>query len=157
MAPPRTIATEDPGTPDLRAILEGHLALMRSISPPESVHALDLEGLRGPAITFVALREGGTALGVGALKRLDVQLAHGEIKSMHTLAARRRDGAGAAVLDHLIDLARAEGLSRLSLETGSTEPFRPAQALYRSRGFEPCGPFADYPEHPFSAFMTRTI
>ena len=151
----RTIREEDPGTPDLRAILEAHLSLMRATSPPEAVHALDLDELRGPSITFVALRADGEALGVGALKHLDAR--QGELKSMHTLAARRGQGIGAAILDHLIALARSEGLTRLSLETGATEPFHPAHALYRSRGFEPCGPFADYPEHPFSTFMTRTI
>ena len=151
----RTIREEDPGKPDLRAILEAHLSLMRATSPPEAVHALDLNELRGPSITFVALRADGEALGVGALKHLDAR--QGELKSMHTLAARRGQGIGAAILDHLIALARSEGLTRLSLETGATEPFHPAHALYRSRGFEPCGPFADYPEHPFSTFMTRTI
>ena len=155
MAPSRTIDEEDPGTPDLRAILEGHLALMRATSPPEAVHALDLDGLRGPGLTFVALRENGEALGVGALKRLDA--GHGELKSMHTLGEHRGRGVGAAILDHLIALARLEGLHRLSLETGATGPFHPAHALYRSRGFEPCGPFASYPEHPFSMFMTRSI
>ena len=129
---------------------------MRSLSPPGSVHALDLDGLRGPDIAFYAARtEDGTLLGVGAWKRLDA--SHGEIKSMHVRQDLRRNGVARIILERLIADARAAGLARLSLETGATDDFRPARTLYASRGFEPCGPFGDYTADSFSAFLTRTI
>ena len=152
-----TITEEDPGTPDLLAILEAHLAQMRAQTPPEHVHALDLKGLRDPSVRFFALRENGEALGVGALKRLDA--THGELKSMHTLARARGRGAGAAMLAHLLDQAREQGFARVSLETGETEDFHPAIRLYRRHGFEPCGPFGSYTAavDTFSTFMTRAL
>ncbi len=77
---------------EVRALLQEHLANMRRISPPESVHALPIEGLRKPEITFWSAWENGELLGCGALKELDAQ--HGEIKSMRTSAAHRRKGVG---------------------------------------------------------------
>ena len=154
------IASEDPGAPEPLALLEAHLALMRSITPPGSVHALDPDALRGLGIAFRGLRENGVLLGVGALKRLDPALAgegHGEIKSMHTLAAHRGRGVARYLLEHLMDEARRAGLVRLSLETGSTDAFRAPRALYAAHGFEPCGPFAEYGPDPHSSFMTRAL
>lgn len=125
---------------------------MRSISPPGSVHALDLDGLRGPDISFYSARtDDGTLLGVGAWKRLDP--THGEIKSMHVAALGRRQGTARIILERLVADARAAGVTRLSLETGSTSDFLPARTLYANYGFEPCGPFATYTPDAFSAFM----
>ena len=152
---PISIAVEDPAEPDLVAILRAHLAQMRAQSPPESVHALDLDGLRDPAVTFLALREDGRALAVGALKRLGTR--EGEIKSMHCLAEARGRGLGVAMLERLLGLARERGMVRLFLETGATDDFLPARSLYARHGFVACGPFADYPAHPFSAFMTLEL
>src|SRR6202171_5909248 len=125
---------------------------MYELSPPESVHALDLEKLRKPEITFWSAWEGSLLLGCGALKELDQK--HGEVKSMRTPKALRRRGAGRVILAHVIEVARSRAYERLSLETGSNEAFKPAQRLYESFGFTYCGPFGEYPEHLNSVFMT---
>jgi putative acetyltransferase len=125
---------------------------MYELSPPESVHALDLSKLRSPDITFWSVWDGATLIGCGALKELSA--TEGEIKSMRTPNAMRRRGAGRAVLAHIIAEARARGYRRLSLETGSQEEFMPARNLYSAFGFVPCGPFGDYKLDPNSAFMT---
>jgi putative acetyltransferase len=149
------ISIDDPRAPDVRDLLERHLAFVNAQSPPEDVHALDVEGLLDPAISFYSFRIAGRLLGVGALKRLDRH--HAEIKSMHTAAEARGRGVGRAMVDHLIHLARGEGLSRLSLETGTAAAFAPARSLYASAGFAPCGPFGDYVESAHSTFMTRSL
>jgi putative acetyltransferase len=137
------------------ALLEEHLALMFSITPPESIHALDLEGLRAPEITaWTAWRE-GTLLGCGVLKELEP--AHGEIKSMHTAAGFRGQGVGAAILRHILDEAHSRGYRRLSLETGSMQEFAPARSLYQRHGFSCCSPFGDYGEDANSVFMTLVL
>jgi putative acetyltransferase len=125
---------------------------MYELSPPESVHALNLEKLRKPEITFWTAWEGSQLLGCGALKELDSK--HGEVKSMRTPKALRRKGAGRAILARAIEVARARGYERLSLETGTVDAFQPAQRLYESFGFAYCGPFGDYAEDPNSVFMT---
>jgi putative acetyltransferase len=149
------IVIDDPDAPDVRALLEEHLRSMYELSPPESVHALDIGKLQHPDITFWAVREGTLLLGCGALKQLDPR--HGEIKSMRTPAALRRRGAGRAMLAHIIDVARDRGYHRLSLETGSMEGFAPAQRLYESFGFHYCEPFGDYQLDPNSVFMTLRL
>jgi len=111
--------------------------------------------LQSPDISFWTIWEGETLLGVGALKRLSPQ--HGEVKSMHTAKSARRKGVGNTMLQHIIATARKSGMSRLSLETGSWEYFRPARALYRSHGFVECGPFADYVPDPNSVFMSLDL
>ena len=136
-------------------MLNEHLQSMRALSPPKSVHALDLERLRAPSITFWSAWEDGQLLGCGALKELDP--AHGEVKSMRTSNARRRSGAGRAILAHIIEVAKARGYQRLSLETGAVDAFKPAQTLYESVGFSRCGPFGDYVQDPFSVFMTLRL
>ena len=151
----RTIAPDDPGASDVRALLETHLAHMRAISPPGSVHALDVDALRGPGIDFFSMRENGRLIAVGALKRLGD--GHAEIKSMHTAMNVRRSGAGRRMLDHLLDLARQRGIRRVSLETGRPDDFHAAQELYRRRGFTECPPFANYTEDPFSLCMTLVL
>ncbi len=128
---------------------------MLSITPPESKHALDLDGLRQPGITFWSVVDGDLVVGCGALKRLDA--SHAEVKSMRTSSARKRSGIASLVLGHIITEARLMGFARLSLETGSAEFFLPARKLYEKFGFEYCGPFADYRPDPNSVFLTRNL
>lgn len=149
------VEPDDPARPDVFALLEEHLRHMHALSPPDSVHALDVSGLQQPGITFWSVRDGTTLLGCGALKELDPE--HGEVKSMRTPQALRRRGAGRLMLSHIVEEARRRGYRRLSLETGSMEAFRPAWRLYESFGFRPCGPFADYRPDPHSVFMTLTL
>lgn len=150
------IEHDDLSRPAIHALLEEHLQSMRAWSPPESVHALDLDKLRQTGITFwSAWDEAGLLLGCGALKELDA--THGELKSMRTPEAHRGRGAGRAILAHIISVATARGYERLSLETGATAPFAPAQRLYESAGFTRCGPFAGYGEDPHSVFMTLPL
>ena len=147
------IREDDLTAPAVLDLLRLHLAGMHDESPPESVHALGAEALRGPDVSFWSVWDGDALLGFGALKELDA--AHGEVKSMRTAPAALRRGVGAAMLDHIIAEARRRGYARLSLETGSSPAFGPATALYRRFGFAPCGAFADYPaDDPFSRFMT---
>lgn len=139
----------------VHALLREHLANMHELSPPESVHALDLSKLRSPDVTFWTVWDDHVLAGCGALKELTA--THGEVKSMRTPRALRRRGAGRAVLTHIVAEARRRGYQRLSLETGSHEAFRPARELYRSFGFEYCGPFADYRPDPNSVFMSLQL
>lgn len=149
------IRLDDLSGPEIRALLEEHLQNMHSISPPESVHALDLHALRAPGISFWTAWSGKELLGCGALKQLDRR--HGEIKSMRTATAHRRNGVAQAVLEHIIAEATKRNYATLSLETGSQAEFEPARRLYRKYGFDECPPFADYVEDPNSVFMTRTL
>ncbi len=149
------IRIDDLSGPEVRALLEEHLANMRQISPPESIHALPIEGLRKPEITFWSAWENGELLGCGALKELDPQ--QGEIKSMRTSSRHRRKGVAKALLDSIIGEAMQRGYRRLSLETGSMDAFEPARQLYERSGFIFCGPFADYIEDPNSVFMTKEL
>ncbi|MFF4625360.1 GNAT family N-acetyltransferase [Nonomuraea jabiensis] len=149
------IVVDDLRGPEIAAFLEEHLREMHSITPAESVYALDLDGLRVPEVTFWSVYDGDQLVGCGAIKRIDDR--HGEIKSMRTARERRRDGVASLLLTHMLEEAKAMGLERLSLETGSTEHFERARKLYEKFGFEPCGPFAGYGPDPHSAFMTRTI
>jgi putative acetyltransferase len=139
----------------VHALLNEHLENMRQLSPAESVHALSLEKLRVPEITFWTAWEHDLLLGCGALKELD--LKHGEIKSMRTPQANRRQGVGRAMLRHIIEVAKERCYERLSLETGAQEGFEPARKLYESFGFEYCGRFGDYPEDPNSVFMSLQL
>ena len=142
--------------PDVQALLAAHLAGMHAQSPPESVHALPLEGLRRADLTFFSARDAdGQLLGVGALRELDA--SHGEIKSMRTVDSARNRGVGAAMLAHLLRVARERGYTRVSLETGTPEGFAPARRLYERHGFTLCPPFADYREDPFSCCMTLQL
>jgi putative acetyltransferase len=149
------IRVDDVRGPEVIGLLHTHLASVALHSPPESVHALGVEALRQPDITLWSVWQSGELLGCGALKELDS--GHGEIKSMRTAAAHLRKGVAAALLRHILDEARRRSYRRLSLETGSMEAFAPARSLYARFGFEPCGPFADYVDDPYSVFMTREI
>ncbi len=135
--------------------MQEHLDNMYELSPPESVHALDLGKLRSADITFWTVWDDAALLGCGALKQLTP--THGEVKSMRTPKAIRRRGAGRAVLAQIVQEARSRGYRRLSLETGSQDAFQPAQALYASFGFAHCGPFGDYTDDPNSVFMTLEL
>ncbi len=139
----------------IRELLALHLGSMTLHSPPESIHALDLDGLRDPSVTFWSVWDGDALLGCGALKELDA--THGEIKSMRTAPAHLRKGVARFVLDHAIAEARRRGYTRLSLETGTAAAFEPARRLYARSGFVPCGPFGAYVEDPYSTFMTKTL
>jgi putative acetyltransferase len=149
------IELDDMTRPEVQALLQEHLAHMYELSPPDSVHALDLDKLRQPGISFWTVWRGEALMGCGALKQLSP--THGEIKSMRTPAARRRAGAGRAMLAHILAEARRRGYDRLSLETGAEDAFAPAHRLYESVGFSRCGPFEGYVEDPHSVFMTLRL
>ena len=149
------ITTADPRRDDARPLLEQHPAFANLHSPRQDVHALDVQGLLDPAVTFFSARADGALLAIGALKELDS--AHGEVKSMHTVAAARGRGLASAVLAHVVTVARGRGYARLSLETGTMDAFGPARAMYVGAGFEPCGPFADYLLSPNSTFFTLAL
>ena len=140
---------------EIYELLQEHLQSMTLHSPPESIHALDIEALRKPEITFWTVWESGELLGCGALKELDSQ--HAEIKSMRTSSSHLRKGVAKNLLNHILEEAKRRGYSRLSLETGSTGAFEPASKLYAGFGFTYCEPFADYVEDPYSVFMTREL
>jgi putative acetyltransferase len=149
------IKVDDLRGPEIAALLAEHLRCMAAVSPPESRHALNLDGLRQPDITFWSVWLGSELVGCGALKELTGE--HGEIKSMRTATAHLRKGVGGAVLRHILAEARRRGYRRLSLETGSMPYFHPAHNLYRKFGFKNCPPFAGYREDPNSMFMTMEL
>jgi putative acetyltransferase len=149
------IVEDDLSGPQIAEFLREHVREMRSITPLESKHALDLDGLRTPEVTFWSVLDGDTVVGCGALKRLDP--AHAELKSMRTAVARKRSGIASLLLEHIIAEAGRMGFTRLSLETGSADFFLPARRLYEKFGFGYCEPFADYRPDPNSVFMTRLL
>jgi putative acetyltransferase len=149
------IRAGDLDDPCVLALLELHATRARSETARGSAHALDASGLRSPEISFWAVWDQGTLLGVGALKQLSPD--HGEIKSMHTAESARRRGVGSAVLEHIIAQARERGMTRLSLETGSWAYFAPAREFYHRHGFIECPPFAGYEPDPNSVFMTLEL
>ncbi|MBO1348031.1 MAG: GNAT family N-acetyltransferase [Hormoscilla sp. GUM202] len=153
------IKLDDLTGPEIHALLQEHLDDMHRISPPESIHALDLSGLRVPEILFWTvwddIGDEDVLIGCGALKELDA--THGEIKSMRTSSQHRRKGVARAVLTHIIEEAKRRGYRRLSLETGAHGPFQPAHRLYEWAGFTRCGPFGDYTDDPNSIFMTKEL
>jgi putative acetyltransferase len=153
---PVQIVVDDLFGPQIATFLDEHVQEMRSITPsPESKHALDLDDLRKPEVTFWTVKDGATLVGCGAIKRLDT--SHAEVKSMRTAPVRRRDGIASMLLEHIMAEAKLMGLTRLSLETGSYEFFLPARKLYEKFGFDYCEPFADYQADPNSVFMTKHL
>jgi putative acetyltransferase len=149
------IRIDDLRGPEIAALLEEHLAAMRLISPPCSVHALDLERLRRPEITFWTAWEADALLGCGAIRELGGDTA--EIKSMRTATPHLRRGVARRVLEHILAEATQRGYRTVYLETGSTPPFDPARRMYESFGFGYCGPFADYLADDFSVFMKKEL
>lgn len=149
------IRKADPGEPEVAVLLREHLASMARHSPPESRHALDLDGLRAPEVTFWSVWRGDELVGCGALKELEA--GHGEVKSMRTATAHLRTGVATALLEHLLGVARERGYLRVSLETGSMEAFAPARTLYARFGFRACEPFGSYVHDPNSVFMTHDL
>ncbi|MFD2611034.1 GNAT family N-acetyltransferase [Paenibacillus gansuensis] len=149
------IKRDDVTGPEIIGLITEHLQSMHLHSPPESVHALNLDGLRSPDVTFWTIWDQQELLGCGAVKELDG--SHGEIKSMRTASAHLRKGVARRMMEHIIEEAKQRGYKRLSLETGSMEAFEPARKLYENFGFEYCGPFGDYAEDPYSAFMTKEL
>ncbi|UZK68349.1 GNAT family N-acetyltransferase [Sphingomonas sp. S1-29] len=141
--------------PAVVALLQQHFDSMLAHSPRGACHFLDLSGLAAPEATFLTAWEGETLLGCGALKAIDA--GHGEVKSMRTADQALRRGVAATLLTAIVEAARAQGMTRLSLETGSGEPFAAAVALYLRHGFDWCEPFGDYEATPFNRFMTRAI
>ena len=149
------IRVDDLSGSEIRALLAEHLHSMHQLSPPESVHALDLAELLRPEITFWTIWNQGELLGCGALKELNA--SHGEIKSMRTVAAHRREGVARALLKHILTEAYRRSYRRVSLETGSAPAFAPARNLYESFGFTYCPPFGDYSDDSNSVFLTRVL
>lgn len=154
------IQLDDLHSPQVIALLQSHLEDMYATSPPESVHALDIDKLRQPDILFWTAWQQQLLLGSIALKlhdTHDIENRYGEIKSMRTTAAARRQGVASALLRHLQQQASDLGLHRLCLETGSMAFFAPPRSLYQKFGFRECPPFADYPLDPNSVFMEKII
>ncbi len=150
------IKVDDLSTPPVQGLLQQHLEFCRAQSPPGSVHALDLDALRARSgLVFWAAWLGDRVAGCIALQELGA--SHGEIKSMHTVAALRGAGVGKALVEHLLAEAAARSYRRLSLETGTMAGFEPARRLYRSFGFEDCPPFGDYFKDPNSVCMTKVL
>ena len=144
MAPPFTIRTDDLTSPAVLALLREHLAAAAAHSPPGCVHALDVGALRGGDVTFWSVWREGDLAGIGALKELDP--IHGELKSMRTAREHLRQGVAATLVTHMLEVAKARGYRRVSLETGAMDEFAPAHAFYASVGFTPCEPFGEYIE-----------
>ena len=149
------IKVDDLHGPEVAQILMEHLQDMYSVSPPESVHALDLEKLRQPEITFWSVWDGEELAGCGAIKELDS--THAEIKSMRTANAYRGKGVAVKIMEHILSVATERNYQRLSLETGPQDFFTPARKLYERFGFDYCGPFGDYGDDPYSTFMTKSL
>ncbi|MBA4325472.1 MAG: GNAT family N-acetyltransferase [Rhodobacter sp.] len=150
-----SIAEEHPLTADLSLLFDRHTADMHADTPPESIHMMDKGALAAPGIRFFVLRDAGKPLAMGAFKRIDAD--HAEIKSMHVLTEARGRGLSKAMLDHLVARARADGFTRLSLETGVQPTFVAARALYARAGFKDCPPFEGYADDPNSVFMTKVL
>lgn len=149
------IKIDDLSGSEIAEFLEEHIKEMKSVSPPESKHALDLEGLRKPEITFWTVWDNSCLIGCGAMKELDAN--HAEIKSMRTAISFRGKGVASILLQHILNEAKLRGYRRISLETGSMPFFESARNLYTKYGFESCTPFSTYREDPNSVFMTRKL
>lgn len=149
------VRRDDLSSAEVQSLVAEHLAGMHGNSPLGHVHALAIEGLRSPGVTFWTAWADGVLCGCGALKELDART--GEVKSMRTRRAFLRRGVGQAVLDEIVRTARRRGYSRLLLETGTGPAFEPAHALYQRNGFEGCGPFGEYTATDFNTFMASDL
>ncbi len=152
---PLHIRIDDLTHPAVIEFLNDHLQHMIAVTPPGFVHALDLDALKAPEITFWSMWEGSIMVGCGALQELDSD--HAELKSMRTAPAYRGGGIASRLLQHILNEARQRGYRRVSLETGSYAAFEPARRLYAKHGFDFCGPFSDYADDPNSVFMTIVL
>ena len=149
------IRTEKSLTDELAQVLQAHWLFCTSSTPIEHVYALNASTLFSPDITVFGARINGELIGVGAMRKLDV--VHAELKSMHTLAKSRGLGVGKAIVAHIEDFARSSGIERISLETGTSEAFKPARELYNSLGYESCDAFGDYVLSEDNMCMTKLI
>lgn len=149
------IKLDDLSGKEVFSLLQEHLKDMQATSPPESKHALDLNELKHPSVSFWTIWEGNSLAGCGAFKKLDAH--HAEIKSMKTSTHYKNKGVASKLLMHIVEQATLSGLKKLSLETGSADYFNPAQGLYLKHGFSFCAPFANYKEDPYSRFMTLNL
>jgi putative acetyltransferase len=136
-------------------LLSEHHEEMNLYSPPESIHALDEASLKDPAIMFWSVWSSNELAGCGALKKLSN--THGEIKSMRTSNAFRRQGVAERILQQILNSAKSRSYQRVSLETGTNEAFIPAIKLYKKYGFNECVPFGSYKLDPFSMFFTKEM
>ncbi len=153
---PLDIAPGDASADDVRALVQRHLDFAGAHTPAEFVFALEADALANdPGVTLLCGRRDGGLLAIGAMRELDPE--HGELKSMHTAAEARGQGVAKAMLAQFLALAHQRGYRRVSLETGRSEAFAPARALYASAGFDECGPFGDYPDDGQSCFMTMAL
>jgi len=149
------ITIEESLTDELAQILQAHWLFCTSSTPIEHVYALDASKLFSPDITVFGARIDGELVGVGAIRKLDAH--HAELKSMHTLAKSRGSGVGKAMVAHIEQFAKEQGVKRISLETGATEPFKPARQLYESLGYQDCEAFGDYVLSEDNTCMTKLI
>lgn len=152
---PLTLTEVSADAGDVRALLQRHFDLMRATSPEESCHVMAPDTVADAGVVMLGLRKAGVLLAIGAFKT--IAPGHGELKSMHTASAARGQGAARKILDALLARAKQDGLSRMSLETGTAPEFTAARSLYATYGFENCAPFGDYAFDPHSTFMTRLI
>jgi putative acetyltransferase len=149
------IAIEESLGEELAQVLQAHWLFCTSTTPIEHVYALDASKLFAPGITVFGARVMGELVGVGAIRILDAH--HAELKSMHTLAKSRGQGVGKAIVAHIEDFAKAKGIKRISLETGTGEAFKPARQLYASLGYEECEAFGEYVLSEDNTCMTKII
>jgi len=149
------ITIEQSLTEELAQVLQAHWLFCTSTTPIEHVYALDASRLFTPEITVFGARIQGELVGVGALRKLDEE--HAELKSMHTLAKSRGLGIGKAMVSHIEQFAKNQGVKRISLETGATEPFKPARQLYKSLGYQTCEAFGEYVLSEDNTCMTKLI
>jgi len=149
------IAPDDPNAPDVRALIELHLAFAREHTPELDVHALEVDDLLADDISFFTYRRHGELIAMGALNTLDAK--HAELKSMHTVESARGQGIGRAMVEQLLEVAQHRGIERVSIETGPQEAFAPARALYTAAGFEPCASFGIYVGNTNSYCMTKVL
>lgn len=150
--------TLDPATdPRVIAFLQEHLEDMYRVSPPESVHALDVAALCQPDIRFWTtwMKDGDAMHLVATCALKTLEAGHAELKTMRVSAALRGKGIAQQVLNHAMAQARASGVQRISLETGTQDFFAPARQFYARHGFVPCEPFGSYQTDPHSCFMAR--
>lgn len=139
----------------VHALIRLHTAEARASTPQENAHALDLHAFRTPGTTLFTAWNGAELLGMAALRRLDA--GHAEVKSMRTAPGHLRRGVARALLEHVVAAARAQGMTRLSLETGTHPMFAAANCLYEAHGFIDGPVFGGYPPSAHNRFMTREL